>query len=207
MANLTPLVRIVDDDPTICDSQSFFLQLAGWQTVTYQDPVTFLERDDWDRPGCIILDVRMPSLSGLEVQQELNKRGVDLPIIFLSAHGDIEMAMNCVEQGAFNFLVKPPIPEKLKDLVEKAIKLNKSQRKIKKETEELQKLFSQLTSTEQMVARQVAKGWTNKMIGEVLDMSERTVQSHRSKVFAKLDVGNAVELFQFLSDMDNSSNL
>lgn len=207
MANLTPLVRIVDDDPTICDSQSFFLQLAGWQTVTYQDPVTFLERDDWDRPGCIILDVRMPSLSGLEVQQELNKRGVDLPIIFLSAHGDIEMAMNCVEQGAFNFLVKPPIPEKLKDLVEKAIKLNKSQRKIKKETKELQKLFSKLTSTEQMVARQVAKGLTNKMIGEVLDMSERTVQSHRSKVFAKLDVGNAVELFQFLSDMDNSSNL
>ena len=207
MANLTPLVRIVDDDPTICDSQSFFLQLAGWQTVTYQDPVTFLERDDWDRPGCIILDVRMPSLSGLEVQQELNKRGVDLPIIFLSAHGDIEMAMNCVEQGAFNFLVKPPIPEKLKDLVEKAIKLNKSQRKIKKETKELQKLFSQLTSTEQLVARQVAKGLTNKMIGEVLDMSERTVQSHRSKVFAKLDVGNAVELFQFLSDMDNSSNL
>ena len=207
MANLTPLVRIVDDDPTICDSQSFFLQLAGWQTVTYQDPVTFLERDDWDRPGCIILDVRMPSLSGLEVQQELNKRDVDLPIIFLSAHGDIEMAMNCVEQVAFNFLVKPPIQEKLKDLVEKAIKLNKSQRKIKKETEELQKLFSQLTSTEQMVARQVAKGLTNKMIGEVLDMSERTVQSHRSKVFAKLDVGNAVELFQFLSDMDNSSNL
>lgn len=207
MANLTPLVRIVDDDPTICDSQSFFLQLAGWQTVTYQDPVTFLERDDWDRPGCIILDVRMPSLSGLEVQQELNKRGVDLPIIFLSAHGDIEMAMNCVEQGAFNFLVKPPIPEKLKDLVEKAIKLNKSQRKIKKETEELQKLFNQLTSTEQIVARQVAKGLTNKMIGEVLDMSERTVQSHRSKVFAKLDVGNAVELFQFLTDMENSSSL
>lgn len=207
MANLTPLVRIVDDDPTICDSQSFFLQLAGWQTVTYQDPVTFLERDDWDRPGCIILDVRMPSLSGLEVQQELNKRGVDLPIIFLSAHGDIEMAMNCVEQGAFNFLVKPPIPEKLKDLVEKAIKLNKSQRKIKKETEELQKLFNQLTSTEQMVARQVAKGLTNKMIGEVLDMSERTVQSHRSKVFAKLDVGNAVELFQILTDMENSSSL
>ncbi|WP_277041938.1 response regulator transcription factor [Turicimonas muris] len=207
MANLTPLVRIVDDDPTICDSQSFFLQLAGWQTVTYQDPVIFLERDDWDRPGCIILDVRMPSLSGLEVQQELNKRGVDLPIIFLSAHGDIEMAMNCVEQGAFNFLVKPPIPEKLKDLVEKAIKLNKSQRKIKKETEELQKLFNQLTSTEQMVARQVAKGLTNKMIGEVLDMSERTVQSHRSKVFAKLDVGNAVELFQFLTDMENSSSL
>ena len=82
MANLTPLVRIVDDDPTICDSQSFFLQLAGWQTVTYQDPRNLLERDDWDRPGCIILDVRMPSLSGLEVQQELNKRGVDLPIIF-----------------------------------------------------------------------------------------------------------------------------
>ncbi len=207
MANLTPLVRIVDDDPTICESQSFFLQLAGWQTVTYQDPNTFLERDDWARPGCIILDVRMPSLSGLEVQKELNKRGVDLPVIFLSAHGDIEMAMNCVEQGAFNFLVKPPLPEKLKDLVEKAIKLNKSQRRIKKEAMELQRLFSSLTSTEQLVARQVAKGLSNKLIGEVLGMSERTVQSHRGKIFSKLDVENAVELFQFLSDMDNSSSL
>ena len=207
MANLTPLVRIVDDDPTICESQSFFLQLAGWQTVTYQDPNTFLERDDWARPGCIILDVRMPSLSGLEVQKELNKRGVDLPVIFLSAHGDIEMAMNCVEQGAFNFLVKPTLPEKLKDLVEKAIKLNKSQRRIKKEAMELQRLFSSLTSTEQLVARQVAKGLSNKLIGEVLGMSERTVQSHRGKIFSKLDVENAVELFQFLSDMDNSSSL
>lgn len=207
MANLTPLVRIVDDDPTICESQSFFLQLAGWQTVTYQDPNTFLERDDWARPGCIILDVRMPSLSGLEVQKELNKRGVDLPVIFLSAHGDIEMAMNCVEQGAFNFLVKPPLPEKLKELVEKAIKLNKSQRRIKKEAMELQRLFRSLTSTEQLVARQVAKGLSNKLIGEVLGMSERTVQSHRGKIFSKLDVENAVELFQFLSDMDNSSSL
>ena len=207
MANLTPLVRIVDDDPTICESQSFFLQLAGWQTVTYQNPNTFLERDDWARPGCIILDVRMPSLSGLEVQKELNKRGVDLPVIFLSAHGDIEMAMNCVEQGAFNFLVKPPLPEKLKDLVEKAIKLNKSQRRIKKEAMELQRLFSSLTSTEQLVARQVAKGLSNKLVGEVLGMSERTVQSHRGKIFSKLDVENAVELFQFVSDMDNSSSL
>lgn len=207
MANLTPLVRIIDDDPTVCESQSFFLQLAGWQTVTYQDPVTFLKRDDWERPGCIILDVRMPNLSGLEVQKELNKRGIDLPIIFLSAHGDIEMAMSCVEQGAFNFLVKPPIPEKLKDLVEKAIRHNKAQRKIKKEAEELQNLFKLLTSTEQQVARQVAKGLTNKMIGELLGISERTVQSHRSKVFEKLDVENAVELFQFLTDMENSSSL
>lgn len=103
--------------------------------------------------------------------------------------------------------MKPPLPEKLKDLVEKAIKLNKSQRRIKKEAMELQRLFSSLTSTEQLVARQVAKGLSNKLIGEVLGMSERTVQSHRGKIFSKLDVENAVELFQFLSDMDNSSSL
>ncbi len=201
MIKLRPIIRIVDDDPTICDSLSFFLQLAGWQTVCYRNPLDFIN-DDWAHPGCIILDVRMPSLTGLEVQKKLKEKNIDLPVIFLSAHGDIEMAVNCVEQGAFTFLVKPPEPEKLKEVVEKAVKQNIENRKIKNESDKLKEQFKSLTPAEQLVARQVAKGLSNKTISSVLDISERTVQSHRAKVFEKLELENAVELFQFLKDME-----
>lgn len=104
---LSPVVRIVDDDASVCESQSFFLQLAGFRTRSFSSAEDFLRDDDAEAPGCIILDVRMGGMTGIELQQELNRRGSDLPIIFLSAHGDIEMAMSCVEAGAFNFLVKP----------------------------------------------------------------------------------------------------
>lgn len=118
---LSPVVRIVDDDASVCESQSFFLQLAGFRTRSFSSAEDFLRDDDAEAPGCIILDVRMGGMTGIELQQELNRRGSDLPIIFLSAHGDIEMAMSCVEAGAFNFLVKPPEPEKLQSLVTKAV--------------------------------------------------------------------------------------
>lgn len=98
---LSPVVRIVDDDASVCESQSFFLQLAGFRTRSFSSAEAFLRDDDPQAPGCIILDVRMGGMTGIELQQELNRRGSDLPIIFLSAHGDIEMAMGCVEAGAF----------------------------------------------------------------------------------------------------------
>lgn len=201
MKNLTPIVRIVDDDPTVCESQSFFLQLAGFQTVTYQDPKQFLEQDDWERPGCIILDVRMPGLSGIEVQQTLNEAGVNLPIIFLSAHGDIEMAMSCVEKGAFNFLVKPPEPEKLQSLVTKAVEKNKQDRRQRSYVESLKRSFEQLTAAEKTVAHQIAKGMTNLQISELLSISDRTVQTHRARIYQKLDVENPVELNEFIREM------
>lgn len=198
---LSPVVRIVDDDPTVCESQSFFLRLAGFQTKTFPSAEAFLEKDDPSRPGCIILDVRMGGMTGIELQQELNRRGSDLPIIFLSAHGDIEMAMACVEAGAYNFLVKPPVPEKLQALVTKAVENNKLVRREKAYAQDLKNKFKTLTATEKALSYQFAKGLSNPQISKLYSVSERTVQTHRTHIYEKLDVENPVELNDFLREM------
>lgn len=199
-----PAVRLVDDDPTVLESQSFFLQLCGWETKIYESAVDFLEFDDFDRCGCLVLDVRMPGMTGLELQDEIIKRGIDLPIIFLSAHGDIEMAIQCMQKGAFNFLVKPAEPEKLRTIVENAIKKNQTDRRQKVYVEDLTRVFNTLTKTEKQIAYLVAKGLTNSAIADLQEISERTVQTHRSSVYEKLDVENAVELSEYLRDMNAS---
>jgi FixJ family two-component response regulator len=205
MSTLAPIVRIVDDDPTVCDSQSFFLNLAGWETRTYSDAAEFLEKDDRAHPGCLILDVRMPKMSGLELQQELIKQKYDIPIIFLSAHGDIEMAIGCVQAGAFNFLVKPAEPEKLLALVQEAVAKHIRERKERAYRDDLQRLLNSLTAAEKKVAALVAKGLSTAKIAEVLEVTERTVQSHRSEIYEKLDVQNPVELNEFFHELGDAS--
>ncbi len=197
---LSPVVRIVDDDASVCESQSFFLQLAGFRTRSFSSAEDFLRDDDAEAPGCIILDVRMGGMTGIELQQELNRRGSDLPIIFLSAHGDIEMAMSCVEAGAFNFLVKPPEPEKLQSLVTKAVEKNRMERRQKAHALNLKRLFDTLTTAEKNISYQLAKGLSNPQIAKLLGISERTVQTHRARVYGKLDIENPVELNDFLQN-------
>ncbi|MVX56897.1 response regulator transcription factor [Parasutterella muris] len=204
MKLLTPIIRIVDDDKTVSDSLSFFLNLAGLQTRSFSSAEDFLRSDDPERLGCLILDVRMEGMTGIELQAELKRVGSDLPIIFLSAHGDIEMAVSCVENGAFNFLVKPPDPDKLLDLVSKAVAKNKQVRREKAYAESLREQFETLTAAEKKVSYQIAKGLPNSRIAEILEISERTVQSHRANIFAKLDLENPVELNEFLREMQNS---
>lgn len=199
----TPIIRIVDDDKTVSDSLSFFLNLAGLQTRSFSSAEDFLRSDDPERLGCLILDVRMEGMTGIELQAELKRRDSDLPIIFLSAHGDIEMAVNCVENGAFNFLVKPPDPDKLLELVNQAVAKNKQVRREKAYAERLREQFETLTAAEKKVSYQIAKGLPNSRIAEILEISERTVQSHRANIFAKLDLENPVELNEFLREMQN----
>ena len=198
---IQPIVRLIDDDPTVLDSQSFFLRLCGWQTVTYSNAKDFLELDDLLHPGCVVLDVRMPGMTGLELQDEIIHRKIDLPIIFLSAHGDIEMAIACLQKGAFNFLEKPAEPEKLQKLVEEAIKKNQIDRRETDYKNGLKKAFEGLTKSEKQIAYLVAKGLSNPEISQLLSISERTVQAHRSAVYEKLGVTNAVELADFVRDM------
>lgn len=112
-----PLIRLVDDDPTVAESLTFVLEVAELQVRSFDSAERFLEFDDPSREGCLILDVRMPGMTGLELQNRLRALGRDLPIVFLSAHGDIEMALDCVRAGAVDFLVKPPRPDKLVDIL------------------------------------------------------------------------------------------
>ena len=115
MAKVIPIVRIVDDDETFCMSQKMFLQAMGWFVLIYNSAKTFLEDDDPSQPGCLILDMRMPEMTGLELQTALVARGAPLPIIFLTGHGDVNMAVHALQHGAFDFLQKPVDPEKLNE--------------------------------------------------------------------------------------------
>ena len=109
-----PLVRIVDDEESVRRSASFTLRVAGFNAVTYESARDFLDRDDLRHPGCVVLDVRMPEMSGLELQQEMLRRGIDLPILFLTGHGDVGMAVSALKLGADDFCEKPIEPAKLR---------------------------------------------------------------------------------------------
>ncbi|MCF0254109.1 MAG: response regulator transcription factor [Duodenibacillus sp.] len=199
-----PLVRVVDDDPTVCQSMQFVLEIAGFQVKPYLSAAAFLEGDDASRAGCVILDVRMPGMTGIELQREMAARGIDLPVIFLSAHGDIEMAVQAVHDGARTFLVKPPQLGKLLAAIEGAVEHHSALRRRKAEAQALGRLWAGLTPAEQQVAKMVAKGLTNAVVAEALGVSERTVRGQRAAVYAKLDVENAAELSLFWRDLEEA---
>ncbi len=195
------LVRLVDDDASVREALTAFLQMADYETVAYASAKDFLEGDDFRRPGCAVLDVRMPDMNGIELQAEMKRRGIALPVIFLSAHGDIEMAAEAVRAGAWNFLVKPPKPDKLTAEIDAAMKVSEEQAKLQAYGDELRKVWAELTPAEAQVARMVAKGLSNAVIAGALSVTERTVRSQREAVYRKLDVENAVELADFVREL------
>ena len=144
----------------------------------------------------------MPEMTGLELQRRLRSEGVDLPIVFLSAHGDIEMALRAVREGAVDFLVKPPRPETLIPALQRACERHREIRRLKREREVLDVVWEKLTQGEREAAQLVAKGLTNKEIAGVLDISEEAVKSRRSAMLGKLDVRNAVEVAEFLRERE-----
>lgn len=202
MTNDLPIVRVVDDDDSVRSALTVFLQMADLSVVTYESVSRFLNEDDLTRPGVVILDVRMPDMNGIECQAEMKRRHIDLPIIFLSAHGDIEMAAEAVRAGAKNFLVKPPKTDKLLALVNEAMKESVAHRREQVYGQSLDNQWLTLTSAEQRVALLVAKGFSNTLVASTLEISERTVRAHKEAIYRKLDVENAVELAEFLRDHD-----
>ena len=202
MSNLpSDLIRIVDDDPTVCASLTFVLQIAGFDVVSYNSADQFLSQASGLRPGCILLDVKMPGKSGLELFQELRRnQDLQLPVIFLTGHGDIEMAVQALHEGAFDFLVKPADPQRLLAIVTKAVELSKTLRRERREAREIEELMAKLTPAEMQVAQMMAKGLTVKTIAQALEVSEQAVKSHRSSIYHKLDAINLVEVAVIVND-------
>lgn len=192
------LIRIVDDDAGVRDSYRYLIESEGWIVRTFQDAEDFLANDDPSIPGCVVLDVRMPGLSGLELQNYLNKLSRNLPIIFVSAHGDIEMAVRAIRNGAMDFLPKPVDDEKLLSSIERAVENAFSELHKKESIHEAKKRWALLSPREQEVARLVAQGELNKIIADELGITERTVQVHRANACQKLGVRNAVGLLQMI---------
>lgn len=202
---LTPLIRLIDDDEMVLGSESFLLRMEGWQTAQYLSAEEFLSKDDSERPGCIILDIRMPGLNGMELQSLMMEKNIDLPIIFLTGHGDIDMAVSALKKGAVDFLVKPANDERLQEAVKNAVEKNILSRQKNIEHDNMLELYEQLTEREKDIAPIVANGTANKVIAIDLDISENSVKKYRSSILEKLQVRNIVELTDFLRQIGKDS--
>ncbi len=195
------LVRIVDDDVTVLGALRDFLEMDDWRVATFQSAELFLSGAGRE-PGCLILDVRMPGMTGIELQAEMKSRGMRMPIIFLSAHGDVALAVEAMSRGAMTFLEKPPRPEALIAAIEEAARLDLERVREAADRAVMERQLDELSEAEMTVARLVAKGLTNAVAAEALGVSERTVRAHRASIYQKLDVQNAVELAQFFNEIE-----
>ena len=189
-----PLVRIVDDDPDQLASLEIMLSAEGWDVACYERASDFFAEDTPSRPGCLILDVRMPEISGLEMQEELNRREYPLPILFLTGHGDVDMAVHTLKKGAKDFLLKPVDAPRLLTSVATIVQEDCDQRAMPLDSVAWKRKFRELTEREQEIVRYVASGLLNRQIAERLGISERTVHAHRLSAYRKLNVHNVADL-------------
>jgi FixJ family two-component response regulator len=200
----SPTVFIVDDDAAVLDSTSRLVESVGFKHEAYQSAVEFLENYQSDRSGCLVLDVRMARMSGLELQDELKRRGVQLPVIFISGHGDIPMAVEAMRKGAIDFIVKPFRSHTLLQRINQAIENDVRTRQQQRANEEAVARYSNLTAREKEIARLIVAGCSNKVIAQRLLLSPRTVESHRSHIMKKLQVSSIPELVQLIGRIVNS---
>lgn len=194
-----PVVRIVDDDDGDREALAFMLESSGWKVQAYSSARDFLVNDAPSQPGCVVLDVRMPGMTGLELQEEMNRRGFRLPIIFLTAHGDVAMAVGAMQKGAVNFLLKPIDPAAFARAVSQAVQLQGRIQNDALAPGECIARFESLSERQQEVVSMIADGFLNREVAVKLGISERTVEGHRYNAFKLLGVKNRSELARFLS--------
>jgi FixJ family two-component response regulator len=189
-----PVVFIVDDEEAIRRSLSMLLRTAGHETRTFDSAQDFLDTYDPSQPGCLILDVRMPGMSGLELQDALNTHGCTLPVILITGHGDVPMAVRAVKRGAYHFLEKPFRNEELLEYVATCLESDHEQRQNRAAIEYDRERLARLTRREREIMDLVARGLLNKQVAAELGISVRTVEAHRARIMQKLDAGSVSEL-------------
>lgn len=196
------LIRIVDDEANVRSGLSFLLSSENWPSNGYASAEDFLERDNGNIPGCLILDVRLGRMNGLALQLEMERRGMPLPIIFISAHGEMDMAVRTMQHGAIDFIAKPVDPDRLLAAVEKAARRDFERHQIRIEAKLLARRWASLTPRERDVAQLLRQGALNKQMAAELGIAERTVQSHRAVVLQKLGVRSPVELDRLMRTLE-----
>ncbi|HWY72172.1 MAG TPA: response regulator [Burkholderiaceae bacterium] len=192
--NDAPTVYVVDDDAAVRDGLAMLLDTAGLSVQTYDGAAAFLAAYAPGRAGCLVLDVQMPEMNGPELQAELNRRGIDLPVVFLTAHGDIPTTVRAMKGGAIDFLTKPVVGTQLLERVHAALEQSARLREQASITESLRERLEGLTRREREIMMLVAAGHANKDIARHLGISHRTVEVHRARVMQKTGVTNLVEL-------------
>jgi len=195
ISDIHPIIYLVDDDPSIRSSLSLLLESAGYDVICFKSANDLLKYGlDSLTSGCIILDVKMPGISGIELQKELASHDFDIPIIFITGHGDIPMSVQAIKNGAVNFLAKPFEDNELLDAIDEALlRVNESLGK-KSEQDQIKQKIDTLTPREDELLRYLITGMLNKQIAYDLNISERTVKAHRKQVLIKMGIQSIAEL-------------
>ena len=198
------VVFVVDDDPSVRSSLKFLLSTVGLQAETFDSADSFLHKKLRDVPSCLVLDVRLPGLSGLDFQRELATRNIRIPIVFLTGHGDIPMSVRAMKAGAIEFLTKPFRDQDLLDAVRVALDRDRARREQENEMWDLRRRFDCLTSREQEVVSMVVAGMLNKQIAAELGTAESTVKVQRSRAMEKMQASSLAELIKMIEKVKPS---
>lgn len=187
------IVFVVDDDEAVRQSTAWLIESIGLKVITFTSADEFLENFN-QQQGCIVMDVRMPGMSGLEAQEEMKNRGITLPLIFITGHGDVPMAVRALKRGAFDFIEKPFNDQLLLDSVQRGLKCNSEAMESFIRNESIDKRISALTPREKEVMMRVTEGKPNKVIAHELSVSIKTVEVHRARMMEKMEAGSVAEL-------------
>jgi RNA polymerase sigma factor (sigma-70 family) len=206
MSDMMPTVFIVDDDPSVLKALARLLRSAGLIASTFTSPQEFLDHHDQNIPGCLVLDVAMPRMNGLELQMALAAQGSQLPVIFLTGNGDIPMSVRAIKQGAVDFLTKPVNDTNLIAAIHDAIEKDRVARQAHATLSELQQLLAKLTPREREVLSHVVSGKPNRQIAAELGTVEKTIKVHRANLRKKLNVQSLAELVKLADRLGVTSS-
>lgn len=193
---LSPLIHLIDDDADVRDGLALLISTVGLRVQSWDDPQAFLRDFDRTGIGAVVLDVRMPGISGLTVLEKLVTEGVDQPVIMLTGHGTVELCRRAFKSGAAEFLEKPVDDQKFLDALQAAVQLHVRSRERNRDDREARECYAQLSAREREVLGLIVAGLTNKEIGRALEVSPRTVETHRANLFAKLGAESLAQLIR-----------
>lgn len=198
------IVAIVDDEAQVRETLETLLASVSINVRLFESGPDFLSSFTVDGPGCVLVDVRMPKMNGLEVLRAIQKNGIGLPVIIMTGHADVELAVNAFREGAFDFIEKPFSANGVIDLVQRALKSSRSQFEAASEAEKIRSHLDTLSEREKEVLALLVAGASSKEVGRALTISHRTAEHHRKSIMQKMGVGSVVELAKFMATMESS---
>ena len=201
MDELEPVVFVVDDEEAVCSSIRVLLETIGLNVRTYNNAQDFLSAYDPAQPGCLVLDVRMPGMSGLELQSKFVEEQIGIPVIIITGHGDVPIAVKAIKMGALDFIEKPFREQSLLDNVQKALNIDACNRRKDAECKKIDSMLTRLTPRERQIMDLLVAGKINKVIAHELGISQKTVDFHRANILEKMNVGSVVELLRLIQKL------